>query len=521
MAMKTNGNKTHSRGAVGWRRQTFLGVCVGAVVVLGATRLAQKASHGSMLKGSASTTVVKDVPPEEPQQQQQPQQQPQQQQRQHEQQHEQQQREPKKELRTTKYLTIIDAGSSGCRAHVFTYVQSGTAVEVNPQHESFKVRPGLSSYADSPEKAGASVEPLLDFIASQIPEAQRNDSPIFLKATAGLRLVEASKRDAILKTVSDVFSESEFAFDAASGAAVIPGTEEGGFGWMSVNFLMHTTDGDSVSVVEMGGASAQVTMLYAKEEKKSQLRGGADPAVNVPKDSLFDFDADGEHFDLYAHSYLGYGLEKAREAVTQYLQHNNFATDPCVNAGYEPDANAPVVYDGTLPGGGDARTCAEVVDKALFPEEDGDAVGVEEPDANKLCPFDNCSNIQRAFQPKTLPQTRLLVFENFYYTFKMLGGGFDTPDGYEQRAPDVCDRDFDDLKASDFPKDGSDKADLNKLCFAAVYLPAFLKKGLKLPADEHLTIQQEVGDFDIDWSLGAAIREANKLASSSSSAAVL
>lgn len=493
MVMKTNG--TSGRRPVGSsRKQMFMGLCVGILIVVGATRAAQKASKGSLLRGTVSTTVEKETSSTSVTVSTTPNMTP----------------EETEEVPVTKYLTIIDAGSSGCRAHVFSYSQTGAKVEVNPQHKSYKVRPGLSSYADNPSKAGESVVPLLDFIAGEIPEEKHGESPIFLKATAGLRLVEASQREAILTSVSQVFATSQFAFNQNDGAKVIPGTEEGGFGWMSVNFLLDTIDKDdaaegSVAVVEMGGASAQVTMLYTKyaSEKTPNLRG----AAPLPEDSEFDFDMNGDHFDLYAHSYLGYGLEKAREQLSQYLQDNGETEDPCINSGFTADPASPSVYDGTLPGSSDAAKCADLVTKALFPR------------SNDKCPYDNCSNIQNAFQPPNLDKTTLLVFENFFYTYKMLGGDFETPQGFDDRAPDVCNKSWDDLTQSEYPKDGSQKSDLNKLCFSAVYLPQFLQKGLKLPADESLKIQQGVGDFDIDWSLGAAIREANHLAATDVAAA--
>jgi len=518
------------------RQQTFLAICVGIVVVFGATRAAQKLSKGSFLRGSVTKSKTKEssssssettvsvvaVPggeanananggltagtagglaaggvaakaveaPAGP--------------------------------AVTRYLTIIDAGSSGCRAHVFSYSQAGTKVEVNPAHKSYKVKPGLSSYADEPSKATESVEPLLDFIAGEIPEEQRGESPVFLKATAGLRLVEPSKRDAILDAVSAVFQASEYAFDRQDGAKVIAGTEEGGFGWMSVNFLLDTLDDGPVGVVEMGGASAQVTTLFAKSSsngllpsldnikdttKTPNLRGDGASAASaasadseLPSDSSFDFDMNGEHFDLYAHSYLGYGLEKARETLTQYLTDAGAMGDPCINEGYAPNLQSMTVYDGTvaIPGRGNAADCRATIERALFPEPPGP------------CPYASCSQIQNAFQPPKLP--KLLAFENFFYTQKMLGGSFDTPKGFDDKAADVCDKTFDELTLAGYPKDGSDTKDLVKLCFAAVYLPTFLEKGLKLNSDEHLKIQQDVGDFDIDWSLGAAIREANHLA---------
>ena len=53
---------------------------------------------------------------------------------------------------SSQHIVIIDAGSSGSRAHVFRYNAANGVVE--PQHESLKTKPGLSSYAARPQDAG-------------------------------------------------------------------------------------------------------------------------------------------------------------------------------------------------------------------------------------------------------------------------------------------------------------------------------------------------------------------------------
>lgn len=69
------------------------------------------------------------------------------------------------------YLAMIDAGSSGCRAHVFRYgklERPNGPLYVVPQHDSKKVKPGLSSFAKNPNDAGASLQGLIDFMKEQV-----------------------------------------------------------------------------------------------------------------------------------------------------------------------------------------------------------------------------------------------------------------------------------------------------------------------------------------------------------------
>ena len=403
-----------------------------------------------------------------------------------------------------RWVTIVDAGSSGCRAHVFRWRTGRSGVvEVDPTHNNLKVKPGLSSFKDDPGAAGASLAPLLDFVRSEIPEGEWASSPIFLKATAGLRMTPAGPREQILESVRDALSASPLKFDdREAGALVIEGTDEGGFGWMSVNYLMgnldgHAKHGDFVGVVEMGGASAQVT----------QIRDSAKPQ---PGGYSFDFKVGKQPFHLYTHSYLGYGLEQARETLSAHLverARGGRVKDPCLNAGFEKEAAEPRidVYDGPsavdLRGvAGDHAECARAVEKSLFSRDDP-------------CGFESCS-FNGIFQPPNLPKGKLLAFENFHYTAQMLGVG--QPDtsaaDFKAAARDACAAEWTAFQASPYPKDGSEKFELNKLCFSATYLALFLEKGVGVDARAKIKVQQQVGDHGIDWSLGAAIKEATKIA---------
>ena len=403
-----------------------------------------------------------------------------------------------------RYLTVVDAGSSGCRAHVFRWRVLGDGqVEVDPTHNNLKVKPGLSSFASAPSEAGASLSPLTDFMREEIPEEQWSRSPVFLKATAGLRMVDAGPREAILESVRDAIAASPFKFDdRAAGARVIAGTDEGGFGWMSVNYLMGNLDGkakpsDYVGVIEMGGASAQVTQISSSKQKP-------------PSGYEFDFKMGGSDYRLYTHSYLGYGLEQAREGLSKHLvdkANGDRVKDPCLNSGFAKaadDARADV-YDG--PSGVDVRgvskghdECKRAVEHALFWRRDA-------------CEFSSCS-FNNVYQPHDLASGRLLVFENFYYTAKMLGTP--TPDAapkdFAAGAKEACELDWASLADSNMPKDGSDKAELNKLCFSATYLDLFLERGVGVPSSANVKVMQQVGDHGIDWSLGAAIKEASIIA---------
>lgn len=251
------------------------------------------------------------------------------------------------------YLVIIDAGSSGCRAHVFRYGTLGISgpIYVLPEHNSMKVKPGLSSFAETPDMAGPSLKGLVDFLKEKIDSKEWAQTPIWLKATAGLRMIPPAKSNAILESVRKFLSnpsESPFYFQPFH-AKIISGQEEGAMGWLAVNYLLklvgpfsNANDNNRpYAVVEMGGASTQVTQAAMTS---SEVRA-------IHPDYLYRFQIEENTFTLYTHSYLGYGGDQAREAVNSYLDDKHTQSlktnkettsttitsslkDPCLNPGY-------------------------------------------------------------------------------------------------------------------------------------------------------------------------------------------
>ncbi|KAJ8602570.1 hypothetical protein CTAYLR_008763 [Chrysophaeum taylorii] len=363
-----------------------------------------------------------------------------------------------------KYLAIVDAGSSGCRAHVFSYeVDAGGRVVVDPTHASLKATPGLSFFEHNPEAAGASLKPLLEFVGSEAPPG----TPIYLKATAGLRALNAEASRAILASVRSTLREYHPGY---AEAEIISGIQEAGFGWMAANYLNGAFYSKSwTGVVEMGGASAQVSQLVPEEE-------------SVDKYS-FGLEFGEERYRIYATSYLGYGMERARERLSKLMSPRETG-DPCVATG--APGGGETVYD-VLPGAGSYDECKAWVSR-LF-------------NNTERCDYSDCSNLipSGTFQPHNLAATALLGFENIYYTAASLN--LPLPDirvrDFETGARNVCDNTF---LVADGPK----------LCFAATYIHLFLHEGLKLPEDKVLKVQQQVEGHDLDWALGAAIYEAAK-----------
>ncbi len=431
---------------------------------------------------------------------------------------------------------MIDAGSSGCRAHIYRYGKLGNqkgALYVLPHHVSKKVKPGLSSFANNPKDAGVSLKDLIGFMKEEVPEADWATTPIWLKATAGLRMLDAAQSEAVLLSVKDFLSSkanSPFLF-RQSYARIISGNEEGAFGWIAYNYLRKIIGPKKIvgaaaqspyAVVEMGGASLQV----------SQLAPSKAEADKIPSDYRFSFAIEGEAFDLYTHSYLGFGAEQGREQLNKLLtstvssssSKSERISDPCLNAGYTRPGTVPrkETYEGpqgiyfNISGAADASGVCKTAVTSVF-GSDGSATCAKD----HLGPFSFGCTHQPAFVAES---KNFLLFENFFYMSSAIGVKpadasaatadgktvfplITTPANILDATNKICGAQYSALDAA-YPLDSQPKDVNTKMCFIGSYSYSFLTAGLKIPADKHVTIQKDVGKSEIEWALGAAYKEA-------------
>ncbi|POI27627.1 hypothetical protein CIB84_008623, partial [Bambusicola thoracicus] len=164
----------------------------------------------------------------------------------------------------TFYGIMFDAGSTGTRIHIYTFVQKSPEILPELEGEIFEsVKPGLSAYADQPEKGAESVKRLLDMAIDAVPPHLWKKTPVVLKATAGLRLLSEEKAQALLSEVKEVFEESPFLVPEDS-VSIMDGSYEGILAWITVNFLTGQLSGQNqhtVGTLDLGGASTQITFL--------------------------------------------------------------------------------------------------------------------------------------------------------------------------------------------------------------------------------------------------------------------
>ena len=159
---------------------------------------------------------------------------------------------------TSNYGIIVDAGSSGSRVMLYQWNMDASRIHSSEQsshstallpviHKAsendkewqFKQEPGISSFASNVHGLKDYLKPPLDFALQRIPKDQHKATPIYLYATAGMRLLPNSSQIEILTTAC-TFIQQNYPFyvsQCEKHFRVISGEMEGIYGWLTVNYL--------------------------------------------------------------------------------------------------------------------------------------------------------------------------------------------------------------------------------------------------------------------------------------------
>lgn len=123
-----------------------------------------------------------------------------------------------------------------------------------------ETKPGLSSYVNDPEEGANKINTLLDVARKVIPRRALASTPLVLRATAGLRLLDPKGADNLLKAVREMFKTSGFQVDE-NCVQILDGDDEGIFSWFTVNYLLGRLNSkrQTVAALDLGGGSTQVS----------------------------------------------------------------------------------------------------------------------------------------------------------------------------------------------------------------------------------------------------------------------
>lgn len=442
------------------------------------------------------------------------------------------------------YGILIDCGSSGSRVFVYFWPphngEPQHLLNIQQMRDSnskpvvMKVEPGLDTFADKPSEASDYIAPLLRFSADFIPQHKHLETPVYIMATAGLRMLGPREQDAILNDLRvDLSLHFKFLF-SPTWVEVISGKQEGIYSWIAVNYALgkfnHDINGEekliaveingnkdlhfrkrTVGVVDLGGASLQVAFELPKSTSFPSQQD--DSAKNLLAEfSLGCSNTDIDHvYRLYISTFLGFGTNIARARyeeglAVRHLESSNHSSmlssagptvflDPCLPVDRLERLSLNNVTI-TLRGTGNLSACSQAVRPLL--------------NRTECDPHFPCS-INGVFQPEIdFLNSEFAGFSEFFYTMEdilLLGGHYDRIHTWKS-AEHYCLTNWSAIerwrKESTFPR-----ADFNRYrlqCFKSAWMFLVLHEGLGFPLNyEHLTSTEYVNEQQIHWTLGALL----------------
>ncbi|XP_072792840.1 ectonucleoside triphosphate diphosphohydrolase 2 isoform X3 [Taeniopygia guttata] len=220
-----------------------------------------------------------------------------------------------------KYGIVLDAGSSHTAMFVYKWpADKENDTGVVSEHTMCDVEgPGISSYSSNPLAAGTSLEHCLNQALRDVPKEKHTGTPLYLGATAGMRLLniaDPQASDAVLRAAAATLKMYPFDF---RGAKILSGEEEGVFGWVTTNYLLENfikrgwlgewiqPQKKTLGAMDFGGASTQITFETMD-------------TIENPRNEVM-LKLYGQAYKVYTHSFLCYGRDQVlKRLLSKFLQ---------------------------------------------------------------------------------------------------------------------------------------------------------------------------------------------------------
>ncbi|KAK0719793.1 nucleoside phosphatase family-domain-containing protein [Lasiosphaeris hirsuta] len=433
-----------------------------------------------------------------------------------------------KEKPIVQYVLMIDAGSTGSRIHVYKFNNCGPSPELEDEFfmQTAKIEgqsSGLSAYADDPEAAAKSLDPLLQAALEKVPDKLKGCSPIAVKATAGLRLTGPEKSQRVLDAVRNHL-ETKYPFPVVSkeenGVAIMDGSDEGVYAWITTNYLLGKIGGpdhsETAAVFDLGGGSTQIVF----EPRFEGLTSGGMPEKLAEGDHKYELDFGGRKFALYQYSHLGYGLMSARDAILATLVNDMYSAhkdstdprawmnkpivNPCYSSGMAKLAK--VTLEGNHPLG--KKIELNMTGPAVAAPAQCRSLAERILEKEKECKLTPCS-FKGVHQPsiaKTFAKEDIYFLSYFYDRTQPLG----MPESFTLRemhnlANRVCSGEEGWDVFGSVPGALEELRDRPEHCMDLNFMMALTHTGYEMPIDREVRIAKQIKKNELGWCLGASL----------------
>ncbi|XP_041643830.1 ectonucleoside triphosphate diphosphohydrolase 2-like isoform X1 [Cheilinus undulatus] len=415
------------------------------------------------------------------------------------------------------YGIVLDAGSSHTTMYIYKWPadkENNTGI-VSQHGECHAKGGGISSYAGVQGGAAKSLEACLEQAVKEIPKFRHSQTPLYLGATAGMRLLSEvndveSKR--VLKEVETKLRSYPFKFEKAT---ILSGQDEGAYGWVTVNYLLENfvkygfvsrwlnPGRETIGALDLGGASTQITFQMSDsvsvEDKK-----------NMKELTLY-----GQTYTLYTQSFLCYGQDQFLRKLLAYLIKNqgvkpevshpcypkqfnasiklglDVFDSPCTK-GYKPDRFDPEMSVSVV-GTGDYQSCLDNVTEMFSFES---------------CSFSKCS-FNGVFQPSL--RGSFMAFSAFFFTHSYINRltniSLTSPNRMKEAVRLVCNMSISEMTE----KTKQPEKYMKSVCAVANFVQVLLMRGYhfdekSLPS---ISFQKKAAGASVGWALGYMLSLSN------------
>lgn len=451
-----------------------------------------------------------------------------------------------------QYAVMFDAGSSGSRMYIFRWpAVRGREIPL-PETAPFE----MYSFTDNSGKGvqlkegRAIVSALLDSVKTKhLPGKDYSKIPVFLFATAGLRIIDDAARATAVDDLRSIFARSGFMFSDPSWARMISGEEEASFDFLATQLTLNKgrmprDPSHLIGALDMGGASTQIAFK---------------PAVDpVAGSYALVHGATGITHSVYLHSYLFAGANEWRERVNNVValsaaqklatQHPALAEvpvvdilkthkvpHPCYFAGYEATVAVDALGDKpvTFLGTGEPDVCRQLTRQLLNldapcltdPKPAPATVGSphikkhltpygfvpETPMStkpNRLVRTETCA-AGGVYQPAVPRNAKFLAFSAFIYNYDYVGAAHNASLSTYRAAVDrACKTSWTAFKAG---QPGQPEKFYRDTCLNGVYFSTLLIEAYGIPEDIPGIVQVADAKAGVSWTTGAISYMTNML----------
>ncbi|KAF2121395.1 nucleoside phosphatase family-domain-containing protein [Lophiotrema nucula] len=406
-----------------------------------------------------------------------------------------------------RYGVILDAGSSGTRVHIYRWLNSDKArakasdaqlqslpvIETDKKWTK-KIHPGISTFGPKPEDVGPDhLEELLTHALKHVPLEEVPNTPLFLLATAGMRILPEGQRAAVLGEVCD-FAKRTTQFqlpDCDLHVQVIPGETEGLYGWIAANYLLGGFDNASehdhgkghhtYGFLDMGGASAQIAFAPNATEAEKH-------ANDLTLLRLRNVGGTPMEYKVFVTTWLGFGVNQARQRYVKALSDASPDSlelpDPCLPLGLKITKEGKPIEAGSheeqghepyLIGTGKFSECMHQTYPLLEKEKEcTDSPCLINGQHVPAIDFDVNHFVGVSEYWHTTHEVFEMAHKDKAYDFKT----------YQERVSEFCSQTWDDIEKGVGKKKWGKKVDeqtAQEVCFKASWLINMLHDGIGVP----------------------------------------